>query len=252
VAASQTVYLRRQHHTDVLVATALPGARPRRAQLMATLGPAHLTELAAALPDADRVVRVRGQAPDDTALLSLEVPADSGRMGLRSRWVSAPPPPLRALAVGDWDVSVPVLVFADAVEALARDGDPELTLARMRPGHQRDGARRVGVYWETYGLVADGLRHQALVIERTDAPGLWRRLGTRLGVLADRHGQVRVRWRDAGIIPTGAGNETAVPIGAHVVALEVAGLRRGSYRVGVEVTAADGRLVQRWTTFEAN
>lgn len=110
------------------------------------------------------------------------------------------------------------------------------TLAVVAP-HALDGttvtAPRIGLYWETYGVPAEGeLLDVALTLERTNTPWL-RRAAARVG-LASRITPLRIRWRET---PDGEGG--AAP---RSVVVNVGALARGEYQVTLTVRGSDGTV----------
>lgn len=91
--------------------------------------------------------------------------------------------------------------------------------------------RRVGLYWETYGVAAGGeMLDVDLTLQRVDTPWL-RRAAARLG-LATRSTPLRIRWQESRGAEAGAAPRS--------VAVNLDALAAGTYRVTLTVAADDG------------
>ena len=107
-------------------------------------------------------------------------------------------------------------------------------LARAIPGDTVTRTRAVGIFWETYGLVADGETLDiAVSVERVDHSWI-RSARQRLG-LTPVDTPIRIRWNDARP-PSDRG-------AAHAISLDLANLDSGRYRVTLSVTPAGGTSV---------
>ena len=91
--------------------------------------------------------------------------------------------------------------------------------------------RKVGLYWETYGVAAGGeMLDVGLTLQRVDTPWL-RRAAARLG-LATRSTPLRIRWQESRGAEAGAAPRS--------VTVNLDALAAGTYRVTLTVAADDG------------
>jgi hypothetical protein len=140
---------------------------------------------------------------------------------------------------GEIAVSDPLLFQpSDGTEPLP-DG-PDAAIARMLTTTRLRGVRRLGLYWESYGVAAGDTVDVAVRLERRDGTGLLRRLAARLHMLSERDGAVAVRWREpqpgraaARVI------DGPVPVQSRSLVLDVSGLPPGSYWLDVSVARPD-------------
>jgi len=95
-------------------------------------------------------------------------------------------------------------------------------------------AKKIGLYWETYGYAPGDSVDVALIVTRTEKLSAFRRIGMKLRIAHDLNGTVAVRWsepqagHDAWSIPS------KVPIQARVVTLDLSQLEPGQYTVQVQ------------------
>jgi hypothetical protein len=143
------------------------------------------------------------------------------------------------LASGTIAVSQPVLFAPRADRALPVDADD--LLSAMLESTTISVGGTVGVFWESYGLVAgDSLRVSLNLLPAT-APGLLRRLAT-VVKLADPVSSVTLQWAEPALTSNGdRGSGNAATIRPRSVLLDLSALRPGEYwiEVAARVVARD-------------
>lgn len=98
-------------------------------------------------------------------------------------------------------------------------------------GDTASRTRPLGLYWETYGLAANGEPIELTVsVERVDR-GWLRSARQRLG-LTDADAPIRIHWSDT--------RRPVDGVAAHAISLDLANLPGGRYRIRLAVTPADG------------
>jgi hypothetical protein len=103
-------------------------------------------------------------------------------------------------------------------------------LARAIPGDTVTRNRALGIFWETYGLSADGESVDiAVSVERVDH-GWIRSARQKLG-LTPVDTPIRIKWTDAR------------PSAAHAISLDLANLDSGRYRLTLALSPAGGAPV---------
>jgi hypothetical protein len=163
----------------------------------------------------------------DSGLVSLELLAVADRRAARTR-IGIPARPDGRIALSDLLLHAP----AGAGAGLATATDSALSTATIV------GARQVGVYWETYGLRAEGEPVQFTLTVEPVAGNWLRRAAERLH-FADPSRESRLHWEE-------------VPHEVHGVAsrdlrLDLSTLRPGRYRIDLSVTtrSADSVSISR-------
>ena len=122
---------------------------------------------------------------------------------------------------------------------LYRPGDEpansvDSALSRAIPGDTVTRHRQLGLFWEAYGLAAEGESVDLTVsVERIDH-GWLRSTRQRLG-LTPADAPIRIRWTDA--------RPPADRAAAHAVSLDLRHLDSGRYRVTLSLTPLDGTAV---------
>jgi hypothetical protein len=97
--------------------------------------------------------------------------------------------------------------------------------------------KRIGVFWETYGIAPGDTVDVALHLASLDKPGVLRRLGSVFRVGEADASEVTVSWRE----PRPREKQTTiyagdVPIQSRGVVLDVSRMRPGRYTVEITVT----------------
>ena len=156
------------------------------------------------------------------ALAGVEITDTLTRTLLRARQLFAPQRDSLRVALSDLLVYRPRQEPAPSLEAALPGAIAGDTASRTRP---------LGVYWETYGLAADGEPIELTVsVERVDR-GWLRTARQRLG-LAGADAPVRIHWSDT--------RRPVDGVAAHAISLDLGNLPGGRYRVRLSVTPADG------------
>jgi len=157
------------------------------------------------------------EAAWEPALASLELLAPQHRVAGRIRVRLAP------LAPAPGTVTLSGLLLFEPAESLP--ADLPAALARVHTGGVRVG-RRIGVYWEDYGL-ASGEDVPTAVTVTPEHRSLLRRVAAALG-LAPKSGSVRLEWHEMVQPPQGKVSRALV--------LDLAGLNAGRCRLDVTLS----------------
>ena len=106
----------------------------------------------------------------------------------------------------------------------------------------------VGVFWESYGLVAGDSLRVSLNLIPANAPGLLRRLAT-AAKLADPVSSVTVQWAEPSLTSNGdRGSGNGVTIRPRSVLLDLSALRPGEYWIEVVARIVAGAGPHRTAT----
>lgn len=252
-APGQLAFLRRHGGVRVLAAIDLQGAADRDVQRLLD-HPVRIRSFGSSQKFgteilADTTIRRSGRLALDgllttrAELFAVEAGfSDSSLPGTaplhaRTRFGITPDPPLDSLAGGAIAVSQPVLFAPRADRVLPVNADdmlPEmLATTTIATGHT------VGVFWESYGLVAGDSLRVSLNLIPANAPGLLRRMATAVK-LADPLSTVTIQWTEPRrSSPSDGRLEKAAGIRPLSVLLDVTTLRPGEY--WIEVVAHAGR-----------
>jgi hypothetical protein len=191
-------------------------------------------------------IRLSGRRAADDALLSLELRSVSAGDGdARVRFAlpydsSLFAPPTRVA------ISSPVLLMP-APSTLPETADEIVPL--LLPGTAVTDGRRVGLYWETYGLGETDSVETTLHVERLYARGVFERIGVLFGGGRSDLAGTQIRWwtpRPGAVILSTSGEPAGF---GRSLAIELRDLRPGQYGITVSVRAADGRSASAYRLF---
>jgi hypothetical protein len=229
----QTVMLRRDDHLVIATASDLRfagqsiSADTAAAALIRTTSPDEIERMSRRAVRNPTALVLTARIPATPAVVGMELLAPRGELSLRTRFGIMPPATLSELKPGETAISEPVLISSDESPS-----DPDGALGQML-GTTVVRAKKIGVYWETYGYGAGDSVDVAVIVARREPLSRFRRLGMKLRVASDINGSVAVRWsepqagHDSWTIPS------RVPIQARAVGLDLSRLEPGRYRVEV-------------------
>ena len=170
------------------------------------------------------------------ALVAVEIPGDTARPAARTRFGVEIPETLAALG-GAVDVSQPLLFEPPAKAATVFDADSAVAYMFGTTAFTRE--RRLGVYWETYGVGARDTVQVELRMSREDRPGILERVGDALRIGSQDANRVDISWREVPRTSRAVQRmEGSVPVGMYSIVLDLSRLSRGTYSIEVTVKGA--------------
>ncbi|MBC8090071.1 MAG: hypothetical protein H7Z40_22665 [Phycisphaerae bacterium] len=246
----QNVMLRRENR--ILVAAAVPfmhpliGASVRTFDvlMLASPGPSRVDTAGHRNTAGGSTVVVKGLIASAPAIVSIEAQGlGSSLIDARTRFGVNPPQALSAMAAGDIAMSDPVLIEADAGELGSRKAS-EALLDRML-GTVRLGTlnRRVGVYWETYGIAANDTVTISVRVGTDQELGAMRRLGMALNVAENPNRAIVQRWTEPDAQRGTSTTPGRVSVQSRAIVLNLGLLQPDSYVLEISVERRDGRIV---------
>ena len=175
--------------------------------------------------------------PSEPALLSLEIKGRRNRsIRARLRWGVRPP---AVLGPADTTVALSDLVLFRLDSAGALPADLDGVLPRMLGTTSISSERKIGLFWETYG-VQPGDTTQVSVSVVTMDGGVLRRMGSALGIVAASVDKIAIAWQEQRHTATSTPAAREVPISPASLSLDLSGLPRGRYSVSVKVSTRRG------------
>jgi hypothetical protein len=234
--SDQTVMLRRDD--DVLLATAADlrfngkaiNVDTAAAALVRTTAPDSIERLKRHAVRNPTSIVLRAHIPSGSAVVGAEVLAPRGETSVRTRFGITPPATLSALKPGEAAISEPVLI-GTSESATSAEGALDQML-----GSSVVKARKIGVYWETYGYAAGDSVDVAMIITRTEKLSAFRKIGMKLRIAHDINGSVAVRWSEPQAGHDSWSIPSKVPIQARAVGLDLSQLEPGHYMVTVSAS----------------
>jgi hypothetical protein len=242
----QRAFFRRARDAEVVVAVRMPadeliaaGRLPYAASLVFMSGPRDSARVTrrTVRPDGKAQTVFTARAPSSTWVISAELtPADSGHGTVgRARFAATLPQslvsfPPATIALSD------ILLFEPPPADERLPSDLERASVKMMPTTTLDIGKKMGVFWEMYGVAPDDSVHVALRIAQNDRVGFFRRLGARVG-LADRgDAAVVLRWVEPQPGREGSSSVIAgVPVQSRALTLDLSNLGRGGYLMELSV-----------------
>lgn len=167
----------------------------------------------------------------------------------RTRFGIKPPPALHQMSSEVLALSSPVFVSLPEGNDEAPT-DPSRVLAQMAGSLTFHNAERVGVYWEAYGFPVGDTVDVRLIVARNDLSNGARRVGERLGVVAERRDSLTIAWREPNQRLSTPIATAVMPTTSRAITLNVRDLAAGSYRLLVEMRRPDGRAARSERVFE--
>jgi hypothetical protein len=160
----------------------------------------------------------RGDAPAGRARFSITAPRGLDALGPRE------------IAISDAPLFAPPDTGAPLPRSL------EESIGRMLATSDLRDIRRVGVFFEIYGTLAEDPIDMTLRVTQEDRPGLLRRIGSRLGIADAGQTSIVMRWRDD---KSRAGTATMignVPVRGRSIVIDLSQMKPGHY--SLEIGAA--------------
>ena len=254
----QTVMLRRQSHVVAVTAVNTssvvhPQNAARRdsvplafdAMLLRTTSPTHIDSLAQRTVRAGNAIVMQGMIPSAPALLAIEALGLGGlRVDARTRFGIVPPPSLSTMRAADVAISDAALIDVRRGSFDAQT-PADTILDHLLGSVQLDSTtRRVGLYWETYGIAAGDTVAIAVRVSRDDDVSLARRLGVALNVASDPNRPIEIRWTEPDPQHATRTLVGPVPVQQRFLVLNLGQLIAGTYALEISVERRGAPLVR--------
>jgi hypothetical protein len=197
-----------------------------------------------------QVAVLHGFIGSGPAMGAVEIPSRAGgRMAGRSRFGLVAPPALAAMAPGEIAVSEPILFDP---QSLAATGESEIDniFDHMYPAVLLEGVKKVGVYWESYGLRRGDSVDVAVEIERVMPVGGWRRIGMAFKVVSRPDETVTVRWTEPQPARSARELRLLKPTLARQLVLDISNFKEGSYHLRIAMARRGGKEVMAERFFQ--
>lgn len=239
----QVAFLRREPHVVVAAASDLDPSRlgraartPIDAKVVLTGRPGDVRTVGGGSGLVGEPLIVRADIPSRPAIMGIEFMAATATAppGARTRLGIAPPATLAQLGAGNVAISEPVILRAPP-DGGELPNDPDSAIRLMAGSTRVPASKRIGVYWETYGLRPADSVNVAVWIERFTPQGIMRRFGIALRVATDLNTPIALSWAEPDPARRSYVIYGDVPIVGRSVTLDVAMLPRGDYWLDVAV-----------------
>lgn len=238
----QTVLFRRDSQVAVATAHRLNQPLMRRdslrfdAMLLSSTSANDIDTLAQREAHGGETVVLRSMIAGSRTLLAVEAMSLGGTMlDARTRFSIQPPPTLGAMQPGDLAISEPAILDAASGADNRRVPDDALLEHLLGSLLLEKQNRRIGVYWETYGIAArDTVTITVSMQGDANVSGL-RRLGMALNVANDPNRSLSIRWTEPSPHYNTRTLPGPVPVQMRSLMLNIAQLSPGPYLLRVSV-----------------
>ena len=237
----QVAFLRRDNHVIVAAASDLEAGElvrragaPIEATLVLSDAPGVFEQAGTGRGLVGEPLVARADIRPRPTIMSIEfrAPGAQGPPGGRTRLSIAPPATLAALPPGGVAISEPVVLRAPPDGGELRN-EMDSAIVRMAGSTRVPASKRIGVYWETYGLRPADSVNVAIWIERFTPQGVMRRFGIALRVATDLNTPIAMSWSEPDPSHRSYVIYGDVPIVGRSVVLDVSTLPRGEYWLDV-------------------
>lgn len=246
LAEGQTAMFRRQSQVVVAVAVRInhpsimrENTTTRDAMLLTTIKPGQVDSLALAPIRPGGTAALRGLVDARPRIMAIESQGPTSESpDARTRFAVTPPPPLDSMKPGEIAVSDPALLVVDDTSLPPPSEDLlDRMLGTVRVATK---SRRIGVYWETYGLSAtDTVTVYVRIV--ADAPlSALRRLGMGLNVAANPNREIVQKWTEPDAERGTRTLDGPVPVQMRTITLNLSQLQPGPYQLEVGLERKDG------------
>ncbi|MEP6832608.1 MAG: hypothetical protein ABJB74_04400 [Gemmatimonas sp.] len=158
----------------------------------------------------------------------------------RARFGIVPPPTLEMMRRGDIAVSDPVLLDVQHGKVNVDSPSDSLIDQMLNTVHLDSRTRRVGVYWETYGIASTDTVTVSVRVATDEGLSAMRRLGIALNLAENPNREVVQRWTEPDARRGSKTGDGRVPVGSHAIVLNLGLLQPDSYVIEVTVERRDG------------
>ena len=161
--------------------------------------------------------------------------AGATRLDARIRYGIVPPPPLSAMAPREIAISDPALIDMNAAAADSPLPDESMLQRLLGTVTLGPEQRRVGLYWETYGVDAGDTVIVSVSMTSVQDLGGLRRLGMALNVASDPRRSLQIRWTEPSPQHNTRTLTGPVPVQLRSLVLNMSQLSPGPYALTVSI-----------------
>lgn len=253
---SQVALFRRQ--SQALVATAvqtklsaIPAKSVFDVLMLSSQSSGRVDSLAQVAIRAPQTLAMRTPVAAAPTIISIEALGANGtNLDARTRFGVVPPPPLDSMKVGDLELSD--IAFIDPKGDSVKISEPNEDLLDHMMGSVRLDSehRRLGLYWESYGVAAGDSVKITLRIGNMVEVGTLQRIGIALRLSDDPNRSITQSWTEPDLNRGTRTLEGPIPVQLRAVALNLSQLLPGEYAVEISMQRPSGltaTTVRRFT-----
>jgi len=211
--------------------------------LLTSSAPNRVDSLAQVVARPGSAVAMRGLIGPGPALVSIEASASGGiPLDARVRFGVQPPVPLDSMKPREIALSDPVVI--DLGEGKTDIRVPSEDLLDHMMGRVQLGAteRRIGLYWESYGISATDTVTLSIRITSDAGLSAARRLGMAINVASNPNRSIEQRWTEPDAERGTRTLEGPVPVQMRTIVLNLSQLDPSPYIIEIRAETRDGRV----------
>ncbi|MEP6834812.1 MAG: hypothetical protein ABJB74_15570 [Gemmatimonas sp.] len=244
----QTAMFRRQSQAVVAVAVRInhpaivrENSDKRDAMLLTTISPGKVDSLALSNVKAGETAALHGLVDSKPRIMAVESQGPTGDSpDGRTRFAVRPPPPLDSMKRGELAVSDPALLIVD--DKPLPNPSEDLLDRMLGTVHLDAKTRRIGVYWETYGISAmDTVTVYVRIVADAQLSTL-RRIGMGLNVAANPNREIVQKWTEPDAQRGTRTLDGPIPVQMRAITLNLSQLQPGPYVLEVGLERKDGAI----------
>lgn len=211
--------------------------------LLSSLGAQQVDSLSRRAIRAGTIGVMQGMIPSAPTVIAVEALGVNGRTAdARARFGVTPPPTLSAMKAGEIAISEPVLLDAQGGKLDVSKPSESLLDQMLNTTHLDSRNKRIGVYWETYGVApSDTVTISVRVATDQQLSGV-RRLGMALNVASNPNREVVQSWTEPDPSKSTQTVSGRVPVTSRAVLLNLSLLQIDNYVLEVSVEKKDGSI----------
>lgn len=238
---SQTAFLRRQSH--VIAVAAAGGDSMLRssgasfdALMLRAADDMRTDSVAQQIVRGGETIVLRGEVSSEPAVFGIEAVALGGvPLEARMRFGATPPPMLSTMRAGEIALSEPIILDVRGKDFGANT--PADTLLDHVAGSLRfpQSNRRIGVFWETYGVDAGDTVTVRVQVRRDEAITAAQRIGMALNLASDPNRPLEISWTEPDLQRGTRTLRGPVPVQQRFLVLNLEQLAVGRYILEVRI-----------------
>jgi hypothetical protein len=221
--------------------------------MLSSTGPTQLDSLAQVAIKAGPTLAMRAIVPITPAIISIEgLGANGTLLDVRTRFGIVPPPPLDSMREGDLELSD--IAFLDTKGDSVKITEPDEALLDHMSGtmHLDATHRRIGLYWESYGVSATDNVSVSVRVGTVIEISTLQRVGMALRISDDPNRSITQRWSEPDANRGTRTLEGSVPVQQRTLALNLAQLPPGEYALEITMQRPGGKSASKTRRFTIN
>ena len=252
---TQVALFRRQSQSIVAAASqtrtaAIPASSVFDVLMLSSTSATHVDSLAQVAIRAGPALTMRAIVPVTPAIISIEgLGANGTAFDVRSRFGIVPPPPLDSMQAGDLELSD--IAFLDTKSDSIRITEPDEALLDHMSGtlHLDANHRRVGLYWESYGVSATENVSVTVRVGTVIEVSALQRVGMLFRISDDPNRSITQRWSEPDANRGTRALQGPIPVQQRTLALNLSQLPPGEYAMEISMQRPAGKVASTTRRF---